>query len=309
MLDAGKDVLFTKLTSADTSEKIIGLLQQHLDPNGQIFMRTLHDDTDVFVGNELFAQIGQDGQVSRIQLRGPQKMLDAATSLLSDGNSSTSYIRWIYDAQYLESMDIPVSEKNLPFEQMFPMLAGESLSAYYDRFIASDASILILIGPPGTGKTSFVRGLLHHTCNNAILTYHTKLLESDEFFAQWFRSRDEDIVIMEDADTILSPRSDGNSMMHRFLNLGDGLISMPHKKMIFTTNLPSVSAIDDAILRPGRTHDVLNFRRLDHTESKAVCDIAGVDHPDSSGKDFSIAELFSDLKVMKVAPKNKFGFY
>src|SRR3712207_7327386 len=55
--------------------------------------------------------------------------------------------------------------------------------------------------------------------------------------------------VLEDADNFLRPRKEGNSMMHRFLNVGDGLVTMSHKKMIFSTNLPSVKEVDPALDR------------------------------------------------------------
>jgi adenylate kinase family enzyme len=40
-----------------------------------------------------------------------------------------------------------------------------------------------LIGPPGTGKTTFIRGLLAHRSCSAIVTYDAGILEKDGFFA------------------------------------------------------------------------------------------------------------------------------
>lgn len=221
-----------------------------------------------------------------------------------------SYVRWIYDTQYLESIKIPLQNKNMPFTEMYPFLNGETLEEYYDRYMNSDASILLLLGPPGLGKTAMIRGLLHYANQSAILTYHTKLLESDEFFASWFRSKDENIVIMEDSDTMLLPRADGNSMMNRFLNLGDGLITLKNKKMIFTTNLPNVSSIDEALLRKGRCHDVVQFSYLNKSQAKLIAEKSGVEL--SLEQDtYTIADIFADYRTNSSRNMNrsqKFGF-
>lgn len=222
-----------------------------------------------------------------------------------------SYIRWIYDTQYLESIKIPLQNKNMPFTEMYPFLNGETLEEYYDRYMNSDASILLLLGPPGLGKTAMIRGLLHYANESAILTYHTKLLESDEFFASWFRSKDENIVIMEDSDTMLLPRADGNSMMNRFLNLGDGLITLKNKKMIFTTNLPNVSSIDEALLRKGRCHDVVQFSYLNKDQAKLIAEKSGLELTLDQDK-YSIADIFADSRSNRdrrnVKTSQKFGF-
>jgi hypothetical protein len=51
---------------------------------------------------------------------------------------------------------------------------------------------------------------------------------------------------------LLAPRADGNRTLHRFLNIADGIASAHGKKIIFSTNLPSVRDIDEALIRPGR---------------------------------------------------------
>lgn len=195
-------------------------------------------------------------------------------------------VEWVYKPG--ESVKLPIRSDNLPVTKFYPGLAGESLTGYYNRFMASESNVLVLIGPPGTGKTSFIRGLLHHTGSGAIVSYDTSILESDEIFAD-FMSGKEAFMILEDADTFLSSRSKGgNTIMHRFLNIGDGLISTRGKKIVFSTNLPSVRDIDPALLRPGRCFDVMKFGRLDADTAKRIRgDYAG-DSP------VSLAELLGD---------------
>ncbi len=158
--------------------------------------------------------------------------------------------------------------------------------------MASGSNVLVLIGGPGTGKTSFIRGLLHHTGGGAMVSYDTAILESDEIFAD-FMSGEETFMILEDADTFLSSRSKGgNTIMHRFLNLGDGLMSTSGKKIVFSTNLPSVRDIDDALLRPGRCFDVMGFGRLEPDRARAV-------KPDYAGTlPVSLAELLGEGGVV-----------
>ena len=252
---------------------------------------------------------GVDDAMMIINCYGDETVVkNVVLQLTTEFETPGSYVKWIYDTQYMDSMMVALPSRNEPFTEMYPFLNGELLHDYYDRFIESDASILLLLGPPGTGKTSFLRGLLHHTKQNAILTYHAKLLEQDSFFAEWFKSPDENIVIMEDSDTLLLPRSDGNSMMQRFLNLGDGLLTINGKKMIFTTNLPNTNSIDEALTRPGRCHDILEFRPLTREQAKVVADKAGVELT-NDGNEMTIAEIFSDMKTRKTTKKQqRFGF-
>jgi len=66
----------------------------------------------------------------------------------------------------------------------------------------------------------------------------------------------------EDADHVLKPRADGNEHLHRFLTIADGVVRAQGRKIIFSTNLPNVGDLDDALIRPGRCYARLNIRTL-----------------------------------------------
>lgn len=170
-------------------------------------------------------------------------------------------IKWVYNTDG-ESVRLPLDTDSLPQTEFYPFLQQETLSQYYDRYMASKSNILVLIGPPGTGKTSFVKGLVAHTGRGAVISYDDTVLKSDEVFATFMVGR-ETFMVLEDADTFLGSRSrSGNTIMHKFLNVGDGLMSTGRKKIIFSTNLPSVRDIDPALIRPGRCFAVLRFDKL-----------------------------------------------
>jgi hypothetical protein len=58
--------------------------------------------------------------------------------------------------------------------------------------------------------------------------------------------------------------------MHRFLAIADGVTRAQGRKIIFTTNLPNVTDIDDALVRPGRCHAVKNLRSLTPEEAERL---------------------------------------
>jgi len=215
----------------------------------------------------------------------------------------TSHIEWVYGSQG-ESVNVPLNRDRLPVEEMYPFLKGESLESYYHRYLESSANILLLIGPPGTGKTTFIRGMLALTNSSAIVSYDSQILEKDSFFARFIEG-DETIMVLEDSDAFLKSRSDGNTMMHRFLNVGDGLVTTKGKKMIFSTNLPSIRDIDSALVRPGRCFDIVTFENLTQEEAELLAKRLEVKLDGTQDK-WSIAEVFN--KQTNKPKERKVGF-
>ena len=155
-------------------------------------------------------------------------------------------------------------------DEAYPML-GEPVAAFIERYLNASETVLILQGPPGTGKTRLVRGILAALTRRkgdsarVLYTADRRTLENDEIFVEFITGAHEAFVI-EDADHVLSARADGNVDLHRFLAVADGVVRALGRKIIFTTNLPNVGDLDDALVRPGRCFGVVRTRGLECTE-------------------------------------------
>ena len=252
-----------------------------------------------------------DSNTTTVRAFGDDQYADAIIALVeSKYDIVSSHIEWIYGGDG-QSVNVPLNRDRLPVAEMYPFLNGESLEEYYDRYMASSANILLLIGPPGTGKTTFIRGLLAHTNSSAIVSYDVNILDRDGFFARFIES-DDNVMVLEDSDAFLKSRSDGNTMMHRFLNVGDGLVTTKGKKMIFSTNLPSIRDIDSALVRPGRCFDIVTFDNLTVQEAQALAKRLNVTLPvRPRGKEtqkYSIAEVFNEQVTTDKTSTRKVGF-
>lgn len=216
-------------------------------------------------------------------------------------------IEWIYNARG-DDISVPLNYR-AGIRAAYPWIDSSygALTEYIDEYIDAEASVLILIGPPGTGKTTFIKNLIHRSKSNAKVTYDPKIMMDDSFFAG-FIDDDTRFLIMEDADEFLKSREDGNTMMHKFLNVSDGLISAADKKLVFSTNLPNVSDIDEALMRPGRCFDVLQFRALSREEAQAVLDEVQSDRALPDGATITLAEVFSTLPSGRSYARRKIGF-
>ncbi len=213
-------------------------------------------------------------------------------------------VKWVYSSRG-DEISVPLNYR-AGINAAYPWMKT-TISEYIRDYLDSEACVLILIGPPGTGKTTFIKNIIHQSGGNAKVAYDEKVLSGDDFFAMFIDGED-DILVMEDADSFLDSRQDGNTMMHKFLNVSDGLISTVGKKMIFSTNLPNINDIDPALLRTGRCYDTMEFRPLTRTEAQAVLDEIKSDRVLPDGSEFTLAEIFSSQPSADTVRRRGPGF-
>lgn len=205
----------------------------------------------------------------------------------------------------LQSASIEEMADDVLHDAAYPEIA-EGVNAFIDRFLRAEETVLVLQGPPGTGKTRLIRAILGAMSRRkgrdaqALYTGDKKALESDEIFVKFITGW-EDAFVVEDADHILKPRVDGNEHLHRFLTIADGVVRSQGRKIIFSTNLPNVGDLDDALIRPGRCFARLNVRELTLEEARGFLvsvapDVAGRVQLDPAKKTHSLAELYSLLR-------------
>ena len=163
-------------------------------------------------------------------------------------------------------------------DRAYPEIKG-GVRGFIARYLDAPETVLVLQGPPGTGKTRLIRGILGEMSRRkgepaqALYTGDMKALASDEIFVK-FITGTHDAFVVEDADHLLKPRADGNEHLHRFLTIADGVVRSQGRKIIFSTNLPNVGDLDDA-LHPART--LLRAHPRAHTDGSGSKGAGGRD--------------------------------
>ena len=185
-------------------------------------------------------------------------------------------IDWHFSAgkDELENATIEEMADDVLFDAAYPELKG-GVRKFIARYLDAPETVLVLQGPPGTGKTRLIRAILGEMSRRkgeeaeCLYTGDMKALTSDSLFVK-FITGTHDAFVVEDADHLLKPRADGNEHLHRFLTIADGVVRSQGRKIIFSTNLPNVGDLDDALIRPGRCFARIHVRTLTAAEAQAL---------------------------------------
>jgi len=211
-------------------------------------------------------------------------------------------------------------------EKYYPYI---NIELFMDEFIYGDENILILCGEPGTGKSKFASLIMKKLLEDPSYINHfdseddpsvlhqldeileqekiyyiasTKnidLLAKDEF---WSKMKNQDVIIFDDLDFILSDRKENredvikNQFLSNLLSFSDG-IEKSKTKIIITTNQP-FDTLDEALLREGRLFAILEFRGLNYDEAKDIWISEGLD-ADQFDKNDEIQEIFDHGELIK----------
>ena len=137
------------------------------------------------------------------------------------------------------------STQSVAVEQAAPMSESELGLHYGADFLLWEAEWLgklrqrhsgvsILFGPPGCGKTSYLRGLMARLIDRFTFYYLPTsafdVLSSPNFVRFWLDQKEEaggrqKIAIMEDAEELLLPRDESSqTKVSNLLNIGDGFL-------------------------------------------------------------------------------------
>lgn len=187
----------------------------------------------------------------------------------------------------------------------YSVAAGTAL----DRVMAMDAGtipgrLLLLHGPPGTGKTTAIRALAHawrDWCSLDVVIDPERLLTQPSYLLQVaLDETDSDgdasgarrwrMLVLEDCDELI--RSDAKSSsgpgLARLLNVTDGFLGQGLRLLVAVTTNEPLWELHRAIVRPGRCLAEIYVGRLPRSEAAAWLGTGRGVGPDGA----TLAELF-----------------
>ncbi len=151
------------------------------------------------------------------------------------------------------------------YPELYPDIDVKLLN---DEFQKSTDSILVLYGPPGVGKTTFLKYMLDvGSYSDIIYVKDMDVMRSGSFWCKMVGGS-AGLLILDDLDFALGPRRDdrGSTFVSNLLSYSDGVFNQS-SKIVITTN-QQIDQMDSALMRPGRCFDFLTLQPLTQKQAQ-----------------------------------------
>lgn len=172
-----------------------------------------------------------------------------------------------------------------------------------DEMGEKNKGVVLLHGPPGNGKTYYIRHLVSALRGKGkriiIVPKHVLAeMESPQFndfmIDEFSESNTKAVFVIEDAESVLRARDsggDGRAVVSTILNLSDGLLNDVFRVQLICTFNTALENIDEALLRKGRLLAKREFIPLQEEDAQKLIDHIG--HEDKADGEMSLADIYA----------------
>jgi SpoVK/Ycf46/Vps4 family AAA+-type ATPase len=156
-----------------------------------------------------------------------------------------------------------------------------------------ESGLFLFHGKPGTGKSTYIKYLMHHVDKDFIFLPARIASNLDDFALTNFLMENHNIIlVIEEAEQLIVSRNgQRNSAISMLLNLTDGILGESLGIQIIATFNTDISQIDTALMRKGRLKVMYEFNKLSVEKSNDL--LKAISSELSTNEPMTLAEIYN----------------
>ncbi len=198
-----------------------------------------------------------------------EQAVDGAVEQLAPDDPRVEIGFWHLGSHGANRRELPIAAQ--PWAEIRRNYNTASATAF-DQLVALDGSesgegrlngrILLVHGPPGTGKTTALRSLAKQWqkwCQLDFVLDPERLFATPGYLIEVIMGEDDDdkpwrMLLLEDCDELIRPgaKASAGQALSRLLNLTDGLLGQGRQILVAITTNEDIARLHPAVTRPGR---------------------------------------------------------
>lgn len=214
---------------------------------------------------------------------------------------------------YIQDFEIKIAEVNIKNNY------GQNFSVVHDNIVnklnQKQSGLYLFHGPPGTGKTSYIKHLITLVNRKFIFIPSSEIqsLTNPQIVSVLAQEKDS-ILVLEDAEKAIVSRdidSSCASLVSSILNFSDGILGSLFNISIILTFNSKKEKIDNALTRKGRLLIEHEFNLLTKEEAIIVAKSLDKDYTKIKEEKISLADIYNlnENNFHEIKETKKIGFF
>lgn len=242
-----------------------------------------------------------------------QETLDEIKSLfeyIEEKNKKSIYLLCKEEGMLTtQKFKVKLPNDNIDIELNYGKELIEKKDTLIKKLNEDQSGLALFSGPPGTGKSTFIKYISTQTSRKIIYLPSTSAESlTDPGFLTFISDHKNCILLLEDAEKVLRSRDiQENHAISNILNITDGLLGDCLNIFIIATFNTTRDEIDSALLRKGRLIIEHEFNKLPPENCNKIFENLGIER--KVQEPLSLADIYNqDDNFIKKENKQKIGF-
>lgn len=208
-----------------------------------------------------------------------------------------------------------INDNGAIIDIFYPQIT-EGATAFVDRYLGSESSLLNLYGVGGTGKSTLMRKIAARSQGRHVLLVDNPAIYRDAVLASNLMGHirglcaegERVLALFEEVDNYIESKSIENDFLVQLLSMSSGVVKLD-VKIVLASNLANADKVLNVLQRSGRSFGSVEFTNFDIPHAQACRAALNLPERDFGGRSsVTLAEAICEEVTRVGANKNRTGF-